>query len=85
MRDWPTIEPGDIHCPAMLVVGTKNMDTLDWVKAHRVALDRAGTRVAVVPGLNHNQEFTQIDRVFSIVSTFLRNPGSQVPSRNERQ
>ena len=26
MRDWPSIEPSDIHCPTMLLVGTKNKD-----------------------------------------------------------
>lgn len=77
MRDWPSIEPSDIHCPTMLVVGTKNTDTMDWVEAHRGALDNAGTRVELVEGLNHNQEFTQINRVFSIVSSFLKSPNSQ--------
>jgi hypothetical protein len=77
MRDWPSIEPSDIHCPTMLLVGTENKNTMDWVKVHRAVLDGARTRVELVEGLNHNQEFTEIDRVFSIVSAFLKTPKSK--------
>ncbi len=81
MRDWPSIEPSDIRCPTMLLVGTKNTDTIEWVKAHRGALGSAGTCVELVEGLNHIQEFTQIDRVFSIVRSFLNSP-IRVQSQN---
>jgi pimeloyl-ACP methyl ester carboxylesterase len=77
MRDWPSIEPSDIHCPTMLLAGTKNKSTMDWVKAHRGVLDSARTRVELVEGLNHNQEFTEINRVFPIVSSFLKSPNSK--------
>jgi len=75
MRDWPSIEPTDIHCPTMLLLGTKNKDMVNWVKANREVLEKARTRIEISEGLNHNQEFTEIDRVFPIVSAFLKSPG----------
>jgi pimeloyl-ACP methyl ester carboxylesterase len=71
MRKWPSIEPGDMRCPAMLFVGTRNKNTLGWVQANRLTLDRTNVCVAIVEGLNHMQEFTQIDRVFPSVASFL--------------
>ncbi len=71
MRDWSCIEPKDVRCPTMLLVGTKNKDTFDWVKTHRAELDSARIRVELVEGLNHLQEVTEIDRVFPIVHSFF--------------
>jgi pimeloyl-ACP methyl ester carboxylesterase len=72
MRAWPSIEPGDVACPALLLSGTKNKAPMDWIEAHRQALEKAGTRVEIVPGLNHLQEFSQIERVFPPVSGFFK-------------
>lgn len=72
MRSWPSIEPGEIGCPSMLLAGTKNKNVIDWVKANREALDRANTHVEIIDGLTHLQEFTEIDRVFPIVSSFFK-------------
>lgn len=71
MRDWPDVEPGEVGCPALLLTGTRNKSTLGWVEANRDVLDAAGVEVKVVAGLTHDQEFTQIDRVFPVVSSFL--------------
>lgn len=72
MRDWPSVEPGEVGCPALLLTGTKDTSTLDWVEANRGALDAAGIKTEVVEGLTHDQEFTKIDRVFPVVSAFFR-------------
>jgi pimeloyl-ACP methyl ester carboxylesterase len=73
MRDWPSVEPHEIGCPALLLAGTKNKSTLEWVVANRDALDAAGVQTEVVEGLTHDQEFTKIDRVFPVVSAFFKN------------
>jgi pimeloyl-ACP methyl ester carboxylesterase len=72
MRDWPSVEPGEIGCPVLLLTGTKNASTLGWVEANRGALDAAGAQIKVVEGLTHDQEFVKIDRVFPVVSAFFR-------------
>ncbi len=76
MRSWPAIMPEDLHCPALLLAGTKNQAALKWARAHQAALDRAKVQVEVVDGLNHSQEFTHTERVFPAVSTFLRRHNS---------
>ena len=72
MRDWPSVEPGEVGCPALLLTGAKNMPALEWVEANRGALDAAGVQIEVITGLVHDQEFTKIDRVFPVVSAFFR-------------
>jgi pimeloyl-ACP methyl ester carboxylesterase len=75
MRDWPSVEPGEVGCPVLLLTGTKNTSTLDWVEENRGALDAAGVQIEVVEGLVHDQEFTKIDSVFPVVSAFFRGQG----------
>ncbi len=72
MRLWPAVAPGDLRCPALLLVGSKNDNTLQWVEANRPALAEAGVQVAVVEGLNHPQEFTQIEQVYPVVAAFFK-------------
>ncbi len=78
MRAWPSVEPGDVRCPTLLLVGTKNKRVLDWVQANGEALEQAGTRVEIVQGLTHNQEFGKIDVVFPAVSSFLKENAPEV-------
>jgi pimeloyl-ACP methyl ester carboxylesterase len=72
MRDWPSIDPDQVHCPTILLVVTKNKSTVGWVEVNREPLDRAGIRVEIIEGLKHSQEFTEIDKVFSVVRSFLK-------------
>jgi pimeloyl-ACP methyl ester carboxylesterase len=68
MREWPSIEPSDIACPTLLVVGTRNKRVLNWVQANKQDLDEAMVQVVIVEGLTHQQEFSKIDQVFPAVS-----------------
>jgi len=76
MRAWPSIEPGDVGCPVMLLVGDQNKNVMSWVETHREALDQANVCVKIVEGLKHPQEFTKIDQVFPIVGSFLYGQGA---------
>jgi pimeloyl-ACP methyl ester carboxylesterase len=78
MRSWPGVEPGDVRCPTLLLVGTRNKRVLNWVQANGETLDKAGARVEIVPGLTHNQEFSKIDAVFPVISSFLREHALEV-------
>jgi pimeloyl-ACP methyl ester carboxylesterase len=75
MRDWPGVEPSEVACPALLLTGTRNTATLDWVEANRGALAAAGVQIEVVERLVHDQEFTKIDCVFPVVRAFFRGQG----------
>jgi pimeloyl-ACP methyl ester carboxylesterase len=72
MRAWPAIDPDAVKCPALLVVGTQNKGTYKWVNAHRSLLEQTHVCVEIVEGLNHPQEFTQVELVFPAVSKFLQ-------------
>lgn len=72
MRSWPKIDPGEVRCPALLLVGTNNKGTLKWVEANRQALEAADIQVEIVKGLNHLQEFSQVDQVYPVVVSFLK-------------
>ena len=72
MRGWPAIDPDAVRCPAMLLVGTQNKSTLQWVTSHHAMLEQANVCVEIVEGLNHPQEFTRVDLVFPAVSIFFQ-------------
>jgi pimeloyl-ACP methyl ester carboxylesterase len=72
MRDWPRVDPGDVSCPTLLLVGTKNKNVINWIQTEREALDSANIQVEIIAGLTHTQEFSEIDRVFPVVSSFLK-------------
>jgi pimeloyl-ACP methyl ester carboxylesterase len=72
MRGWPTLEVGEVKCATMLLSGTKNKSTMEWLKGNQESLEKAGVRVEIVEGLTHQQEFSQIGQVYPIVSSFFR-------------
>jgi pimeloyl-ACP methyl ester carboxylesterase len=72
MLDYPAVEPADMRCPTLWLVGTANENTMASVRAYQPKL--AGTRVtlAIVEGLTHPQELEQIDQVFPQEIEFTR-------------
>jgi pimeloyl-ACP methyl ester carboxylesterase len=71
MRGWPSIGASDIECAKLLLTGTKNRSVMRWLEKNGESLDRAGVRVEIVEGLTHQQEFSQIDRVYPAVRSFF--------------
>lgn len=72
MRTWPPIKLGDIHCPTLLLTGTKNPGMLKWTQANREELERTAVQVEIVEGLNHSQEFSKMSLVFPVVQPFFK-------------
>ena len=71
MRGWPSMEAGDIPCEKLLLAGTLNKSAMQWLEENGESLARAGARVEIVEGLTHQQEFSQIDRVYPAVRSFF--------------
>ena len=69
---YPPVEPADMKCPTLWVVGSNNTNAFESAQAYRSKL--AGTRVTleVIEGMSHPQEFEQIDRVFAREIEFTR-------------
>lgn len=75
MLSYPDVEPADMRCPTLWLVGSNNPNAMESVAHYRDKL--AGTRVTleVVDGLNHPQELEMIDRVFPREIAFTREHG----------
>jgi pimeloyl-ACP methyl ester carboxylesterase len=71
MRGWPSIDAADLHCATLLLSGTKNKGVMEWLKENNESLRTAGVQVEIVEGLTHQQEFSQIDRVYPVVRSFF--------------
>lgn len=72
MFNWPVVEPGTIRCPTMLLIGSANAPVMAWLEDNRQALEVDAVQLALVDGLDHFQEFTEIDEVFPVVSAFFK-------------
>jgi len=72
MRDWPPVDPDEIGCPAILVVGTRNKNVMRWVATTQEELVIADVELQLIDGLTHNQEFTETDRVLPVISQFIK-------------
>ena len=72
MIDYPPVEPADMKCPTLWVVGTQNENAFKSAEAYKAKLGGTTVTLAVFDGLDHPQEFEQIDRVFSREAEFTR-------------
>jgi pimeloyl-ACP methyl ester carboxylesterase len=85
MRLWPRIDPQDVRCPTFLLVGSKNASAMSWVRTHGDTLPGTRVRVEIIEGLSHPQEFSRIDQVFPIISSFFKHPSQTVQSSVGKQ
>ena len=69
---YPPIEPADMKCPTLWVVGTNNEGAHASAKRYQPRLPGTKVTLEIFEGLNHQQEFEQIDRVFSREAGFTR-------------
>jgi len=65
MIRYPKVEPADMKCPTLWLVGTKNENAFASAEAYQSKLTGTKVTLAVIDGLTHPQEFEQIDRVFA--------------------
>ncbi len=72
MRNWPSVAAGDLRCPALVYVGTKNASAYPLLLADEAAIKEAGIQLLVLDGLTHLQEFNKVDAVLPVVIDFLR-------------
>ena len=72
LLEYPPVQPADMRCPTLWVVGTANQAAFDSARTYRGSL--AGTKVTLelVDGLTHAQELTRVDEVFPKELAFTR-------------
>jgi pimeloyl-ACP methyl ester carboxylesterase len=81
MLDYPPVEPSELKCPTLWLVGSLNEGALASVRAYEGKLEGTNVTVLAVEGLDHMQELTEIDRVFEQEVAFTRQTGSRAGSR----
>lgn len=72
MLRWPTIEPHDLQCSTLWLVGSENPPAMASVQAYHAMLPTSSVQTQIVDGLNHRQELTEIDTVLPIMRAFTQ-------------
>ncbi len=72
MLDWPAIVPADFRCPTLWLIGSEDRYAMDSLKTYEAALKGSKVQVYVVEGLDHEQVFEEIDRVFPTMLAFIQ-------------
>jgi pimeloyl-ACP methyl ester carboxylesterase len=73
MLDWGVIEPADLLCQTLWLVGSKNESAVANIREYEERLKRSKVRVQVMEGLNHQEEFNNIDRSLPSMLAFMSN------------
>jgi pimeloyl-ACP methyl ester carboxylesterase len=68
---FPAVEPEDLLCPALLYCGTDNPLALSKLRERETELAAKGVELHFFEGLTHMQEFSEIETVFPVCSSFL--------------
>jgi pimeloyl-ACP methyl ester carboxylesterase len=72
MLDWTAIEPADLPCPTLWLVGSEDKNAMSSTKHYEAVLTGSNVQVCIIDGLNHFQEFTSIDRVLPVMLSFIQ-------------
>lgn len=72
MVTWPDVNPEDLRCPTLLVAGSESLSYQELIMDQLDAIKSAGVQVQIMDGLDHMQEFTEIDLVLPLVQSFLQ-------------
>jgi pimeloyl-ACP methyl ester carboxylesterase len=72
MLDWRAIEPADLRCSTLWLIGSENKNTMANLKEYEASLQGTQVQLQVVEGLNHSQELTEVDRVLPAMLAFTQ-------------
>lgn len=72
MLDWPSVEPADVRCSTLWLVGTGNENAMPSVKEYSDRLARSKVKLHLVPGLTHEEELAKVDDAFPPMLKFTQ-------------
>src|SRR5262249_15626436 len=72
LLDYPAVEPGDMRCPTLWLVGTNNTSAMESVKKYERALSATQVELTRLDGLTHPQELERIDQRLPAALAFMR-------------
>lgn len=70
MLDWGPVEPVDLRCPTLWLVGSEDRQAMASVREYEEALKGSRVTVSILAGLNHEQVFDEIERVLPSLLAF---------------
>lgn len=72
MLAWPAIAPADLICPTLWLVGSQDSQAMGSVTEFEALLAGSQVQVTIVEGLDHEQTFDNIERVFPTMLAFTK-------------
>jgi pimeloyl-ACP methyl ester carboxylesterase len=71
LLEWPSIEPTDMQCPTLWLVGTGNASAMRGVQQYRRDLDQTRVRLRLVEGITHPEELEKIEVMLPPLLEFM--------------
>ena len=72
MLDWGLVAPTDLRCPTLWLIGSENEKAVESFKEYEKEIPGSNVQVRIIKGLNHEQEFNNIEQVLPIILDFVR-------------
>jgi pimeloyl-ACP methyl ester carboxylesterase len=72
MLDWDMVTPTDLRCPTLWLIGSENDKALESYKQFEAEIPKSNVQVRMLEGLNHAQEFENIEQVLPVILDFIR-------------
>jgi pimeloyl-ACP methyl ester carboxylesterase len=72
MLDWGTVTPADLHCPTLWLIGSENDKAMESLKDYEGQIHGSQIQVRIIEGMNHEQEFGNIEQVLPVILDFVR-------------
>jgi hypothetical protein len=70
LLDYPAVEPSDLHCPTLWLVGTANESVMASVRAYEDRLGGTSVSLRLLDGLTHQEEFQRVDLALPVELEF---------------
>jgi pimeloyl-ACP methyl ester carboxylesterase len=74
MLEYPAVEPGELRCPTLWLMGTNDPEALESAKAYEPKLKDTQVTLVRLEGLNHGEEFFKVQQVLSRAVEFTLAP-----------
>ena len=71
MLEWGWVEPQDLKCPTLWLVGDQDPGPLESYQTYQKQLPGSNVQAHVLPGLDHPGTLTEIDQTLPLIRDFL--------------
>ena len=73
MLDWSAITPKDLRCLTLWLIGSENPGAMESFRIYEAEIPNSKVNVHIIKkGLNHEQEFNDIEQVLLVILDFVR-------------